>query len=467
MNRRLSLRARITIGSTLVAVLLLAAASAVVYVQLTGIVAEKEKAVLHGITEVYRGVIQEDPAENFEKPGANQHVAIVDPEGRSHMNTLPPGLSSRVTEIIAEGPRLHSVSTGHETFYVYVAPVETAAGTWYVIATRDTDLADDVLADIVRLLLIVLLTGAAVFAAGSWFVAGAALRPVERLRASADSLAVSRRGELLPVSTSRDELADLAGTLNGLLERMRASSDRERQMVSDASHELRNPLAVLQAQLELVDGTDAAADAAALADAKTSLARLTRIADSLLQLSRIESATESGTSSVEDLVNALIDSVDRIRLRVAEETPEPPLDLDFRIDVGEADDDLIAIGADDFGRVVDNLIENSLSAAAGRATRVIVALGRTGDGVVLSVSDRSGGFDPAVTDHAFERFVRGGESRYPGSGLGLAIVSRLAEKARGTARIESHQGVGANVVVTFARSEAASAPGRSANTHQR
>jgi len=65
MRRRISLRARITIGSTIVAVLLLAGASAVVYMHLTGIVADKERAILHGITEVYRGAIEEDPGERF------------------------------------------------------------------------------------------------------------------------------------------------------------------------------------------------------------------------------------------------------------------------------------------------------------------------------------------------------------------------------------------------------------------
>lgn len=450
MRRRLSLRARVTIGSTVAAVLVLAIASAIVFAQLTGIVEQKEKAVLHGITEVYRGVIQDNPDARFEKPGANQHVAIVAPDGVERMNTLPEGVADRVAEFIADGPRLHSVSTPQEGFYVYVDPVETADGTWYVLATRDADIADDVLSEVILLLTGILLVGALVFALGSWFVTGAALRPVERMRRSAESLAVSRRGELLPVGASRDELADLARTLNDLLERMRAASDRERQMVSDASHELRNPLAVLQAQLQLVDGIDADADAVVLDDARATLTRLTRTADALLQLSRIDSVDGTGSATVSQLSSTLTDSIDRLRLRSTELGPEHELDLDFHV-VVDAESAVVPISVDDFGRIVENLVDNSIGAADGPVS-VTVTLTQSPAAIELSVSDDAGGFDPDVAQRAFERFVRGSAPTYPGSGLGLAIVARLAQKAGGNARVENRQGVGATVVVTFTAS---------------
>lgn len=448
MRRRISLRARITIGSTLVAVLLLAGASAIVYAHLTGIVADKERAILHGITEVYRGAIREDPNERFPPPGVKQHVAIVAPDGTERMNTFPAGLLDRATEIIAEGPRLQHVRAGSKTFFVYVDPVETADGTWYVLATRDTDIAEDVLSDVVRLMVLVLAAGALVFAAGSWFVAGAALRPVDHMRRSAQTLVVSRRGELLPVGEAHDDLADLARTLNDLLERMRAATDRERQMVSDASHELRNPLAVLQAQFELIDGSDAAADATAIREARATLARLTRIADSLLQLSRIDAVGDAGSATAEHLVDAVTDRIDRLRLQSSERTPGRNVDLDFVIDV--ADDRVrLRVRADDFTRIIDNLVDNALSAAESEDVRILVSLAVTSDGARLAVSDDAGGFDPEVADRAFERFVRGRAPSYSGSGLGLAIVAGLAEKSGGEALIENRQGVGATVVVTF------------------
>lgn len=445
MRRRFSLRGRITAGSTVAAVVLLAGVSVIVFAQMTGIVSDKERAILHGITEVYRGAIEEDPGERFPEPGVKQHVAIIAPDGAERMNTFPAGLGERTAAIIAEGPRLHHIRAGSETFYVYVDPVKTADGTWYVLATRDTDIAEGVLADVMRVLLIVLGAGAVVFAVGAWFVTGAALRPVEHMRRSAETLAVSRRGELLPVGDTHDELSDLARTLNDLLDRMRSANERERQMISDASHELRNPLAVLQAQFGLLD----APGSPALHDARATLARLNRIADSLLQLSRIDASDDSGTSTVVQLVAALTDGIDRIRLQSSEQSPERLVDLDFRLDV-EDDAAEVRIRPDDFARIVENLVDNALSAAGSRDVHVLVSLTATTETVRLDVTDDAGGFDAEVVDHAFERFVRGRAPSYSGSGLGLAIVSGLAEKAGGAATLESRQGEGATVAVTFA-----------------
>lgn len=467
MRWAMSLRARITTASTIAAVLLLAAASAIVYVQLTVIITEKERAVLHGITEVYRGVIEEDPNENFEQPGVKQHVAIVAPDGTTRMNTLPNGLAARVDEIILQGPRLHSIRSEDASYYVYVDPVETAEGTWYVVATRDTDIADDVLTDVVRLMLLVLGAGAVVFAVGSWFVTGAALRPVERMRRSAESLAVARHGELLPVGTERDELSDLAATLNGLLERTRAANDRERRMVSDASHELRTPLAVLTAQLGLIDGADAAADAITVREARETLRRLTRIAESLLQLSRIAAVEGTGEATVADLATAVTDAVDRLRLGTGGEGPQTQADIDFQLHI--ADDTAVAdITGDDFSRIVDNLVGNAIGAAGGSTVRVLVVLTTTATAARLDVRDDAGGFDPAIADHAFERFVRGPSATYAGSGLGLAIVAALAERSGGAATIETRHGLGATVTVTLPLSPGCAVPSeRSENTHQR
>ncbi|MBO9627039.1 MAG: HAMP domain-containing histidine kinase [Microbacterium sp.] len=467
MFSRLTLRARITIGSTLVAILLLGLTAVIVFAQLSSVVAEKERAVLHGITEVYRGVIEGVPAEKFEPPGPKQHVAVLDPDGTVRINTLPEGLHDRLAEIIAQGPRLHSVSSAHETFYVYVDPVTTDAGTWYVIATRDQDIAEEVIDDVTHLLIAVLVVSAVVFTAGSWIVAGAALRPVERMRRSAESLAVANRGELLPTGPARDELGALSRTLNDLLERMRAASDRERQMVSDASHEMRNPLAVLRAQLELIDGSDAATDAAVVDDARRTLARLSRIADSLLQLSRIDAARELGATTLADAAAVVTDAVDRARLRAVEAQGDRTVDLDYRVDA-TTPERFVWISADDLGRILDNLIENALSATDGDV-EILVTLSQRAETATLTVRDDAGGFAPEVADRAFERFTRG-TSSYSGGGLGLAIVARLAERAGGAARIENEPGVGASVLVDLpvtASDPLTAVEDRSPNTHQR
>lgn len=478
MTRRLSIRARIILGSTAVVVVLVAAVGIAVYAQISSIAVSREKAVLHGIAEVYRGIIMEDPSEPLEKPGVDQHVAIIAPDGTARMNTLPDDLRAHLPEIAIPGPTLRELSYG-ETYFVYVDTVDTPQGTWTVLVTRDSDIAAGVVSRVVALLWILLIGGAVLFAAGAWFVSTAALRPVERLRRSAERLAL-QRGEkgLLPVGGTGDEIDSLARTLNQLIDGVRAASAREQQMVADASHELRNPLAVLRAQLELVDGTDPEADRILLAEAHSTLDRLIRLAQAMLELSRVEAGAASGQTPLRALAEELRERVDHMRWRLAEPASalKGSIDVDVDIDDPDATADLDPA---DLSRVVENLVDNALRSAADDDAHVQVMLRQVGAELELIVTDDGPGFDPLITDRAFERFTRGASSDYAGGGLGLAIVARIAELAGGSAAIVSDRASGAEVGIRIpiASSDATAEGGgtsgsrspkpRSAKTHQR
>ena len=471
MRRRLSIRARIIIGSTAVVVLLVVAACIAVYAQISSIAVSREKAVLHNIAEVYRGIILEDPSGPFEKPGVDQHVAIVAPDGTTRMNTLPKALQTRIGELTLPGPMLREVHYV-ETYYVYVDAVETPQGTWTVLVTRDSDIAAGIVSGVVALLWILVIGSALIFAAGAWVIATAALRPVERLRRSAERLALRRsEKELLPVGSAGDEIDSLARTLNQLIEDVRAASAREQQMVADASHELRNPLAVLRAQLELVDGSDPDADRTLLAESRTTLNRLIRLAQSMLELSRIEAGSASGDSTLRELADEITERVDDVRWRLAEPASDlrGSVDLDLDVSAPEAH---ARLGRADAARVVDNLIDNALRASKGDPVHVVVTLRQNATDIELIVADDGPGFDPSVTDRAFERFTRSDSSAYAGGGLGLAIVARVAELAGGSATISSDRMAGAEVgirIPLISDSPDGSGDGvrRSPNTHQR
>jgi len=123
-----------------------------------------------------------------------------------------------------------------------------------------------------------------------WWLAGAALRPVERMRSEAAAISVSEMDRRLSVPDTADEVARLGETLNRLLERLEESVDRERRFVDDASHELRTPLANLKAELELALRASRSKEEleAALRSAAEESDLLTRLAEDLLVLARAE-----------------------------------------------------------------------------------------------------------------------------------------------------------------------------------
>ncbi|MGN6271503.1 MAG: sensor histidine kinase [Protaetiibacter sp.] len=289
---------------------------------------------------------------------------------------------------------------------------------------------------------VVMLVG---FGAAAWLLASTALRPVDAMRRRAETLDAVGSDELLPVGPARDEVAALGETLNGLLVRVRAAAVREHQMVADASHELRSPLAVLRAQLELAQrAVDPAQLRADLADAAHSAARLSRLAENLLVLSRLEAEQTPARSTGDDLVQAYLESSDRMRAIEG-----------ARVEYLVADDSVdgvFAIAPDDFGRLVDNLVGNAIK-AAGESGTVHATLEGTPTGLRLTVADDGPGMPPDFLPIALDRFTTVDASRSrTGAGLGLAIVRTIAERAGGAALLENtHPGF--RVVVTAPRAD--------------
>src|SRR5258708_4210362 len=122
----------------------------------------------------------------------------------------------------------------------------------------------------------------------AWLLAGAAVRPVERMRREAAAISVSEPGRRLPVPGANDEVARLGRTLNSLLDRLQGAMDREQRLLDDASHELRTPLSILKAELDLTLSRAREPDEleAALRSASEETDRLARLAEDLLVLSR-------------------------------------------------------------------------------------------------------------------------------------------------------------------------------------
>ena len=197
-------------------------------------------------------------------------------------------------------------------------------------------------------------------AGGSYLLARSALRPVERLHAEVSDLSVRDIPATLAVPRTHDEISALASTMNELLVRVRTSLERERSLVADASHELRTPIAILQGELELAQRPRRTHEElmATVTVAAEEIARLTRITDDLLLLSRGDQGLLPIHPEVVNVRDYLDEIMDHARSRILEHgltcEVDAPSSLWARID------------PDRIGQVLDNLIDNSLRYCSSR-----------------------------------------------------------------------------------------------------
>lgn len=255
---------------------------------------------------------------------------------------------------------------------------------------------------------------------GAWVIAGAALRPVERMRAEAARVSTQDHRFRLPVPPGNDEVARLGATLNDLLQRLHDALGTQRQFVADAGHELRGPLATLRAELELAarPGRRLSQVQHAVREAITDVDRLARLANDLLTLSSTEQPARRHTEP-SDLAAIARDACAAGRAR------HPTLHLTL---VQGVDDATILGDPGRLRQVVDNLVDNAARACAPGGHLIIeLTADADADAFVLDVLDDGTGFPPAFLPHAFERFSRADPTRGDGdgSGLGLAIVAAI------------------------------------------
>lgn len=462
MTGRLTIRMRIAGGSLVIASLMSIVAGIVINAQIERIVREGTVAVLESESAPYVVALGTEPADPFDSPGPTQHVAVVDPQGNTPLDTLPGSISERLPALM-DNAGATTVHVGEAGFIVWVTTVEVNGDNWTVVAAS-SDVQESTILGQMRMLLIAGLTIISIgVGATAWWLTSASLAPVQRLRLSAEQLSAADSAELLPVGTADDEISHLAITLNELITRLRASASRERQLVADASHELRTPIALLTTQLQLAADTSASAEQVRqdIEGARRNVARLSTLVTSLLELSSYEAAGGGGTSTAADLEGEARDAVERaafraagsgIRVHFLAPTESNPPNAE---PAGAA---RFPLSAEDFGRLLDNLCNNSLQAmkapgAPPTPHRLDVEMrlsGNTRDTLTLTVSDSGGGLSPDFEPHAFERFTREDESRaHGGAGLGLAIAAAIVANAGGTIALSNHPGTGLDVRIAF------------------
>jgi|tagenome__1003787_1003787.scaffolds.fasta_scaffold20830825_2 signal transduction histidine kinase len=323
---------------------------------------------------------------------------------------------------------------------VSVSPSPSGADQWLVIA-RSTEQIHQSTRDLERTLLIVVPMLIALVAALVWVVVGRALRPVEAIRHSVRDITSRDLSQRVARPQTGDEIDRLAATMNEMLARLETAAQHDRQLVADASHELRSPLASAYALLE-TRPTDAQRGREHDRDALAALDRLRVLIDQLFELSVLDSSSPPPNRPV-DLDVLVLQHANVVRRTT-----------NLTVDTSHVSAGQVLGSKDALGRMVDNVLTN---AARHAATTIRLDVCENDNEVLFAVSDDGPGIPAEDRERVFDRFTRlpdNPASDRSGAGLGLAIVASIVDRHRGTVRAENtDNGSGVRIRIVLPKAE--------------
>jgi two-component system OmpR family sensor kinase len=360
---------------------------------------------------------------------------------------------AQIKSISLQGAVIVRNLPGTDDVLLYVVPrpvfVEPQSGTKETLVIgASLGTVDEALDGIERTLVIGGPIAVLLAAVAGHLLAGAALRPVERMRRQAAAISGRDETTALEVPHTDDEIAALARTLNELLARLQGALGRQREFVASAGHELRTPLANLKLELELAQrqGRTSSELREAVHSANEEVNRLARLAESLLFLADSDEATPLVLMKHQDVVAVIAATVNSFSVLALDRgvtlelTAPPATELSF--------DDLA------MRQVIENLLDNALRYAPLGSSILVVVRSESARAesspawLVIDVLDEGPGFAPDYLSRAFERFSRpdgGRDRRRGGTGLGLSIVKSLIEAHAGTVQVANRGDGGARV----------------------
>ncbi|MFG1820300.1 sensor histidine kinase [Kribbella sp. NPDC049174] len=337
-------------------------------------------------------------------------------------------LAAPGTGCVKVGPSGYS-----EDFVFAAAPVES--GGEVVVGRPLVDVLDST-----RFVSRVLVVGVPVMmlivGAVTWIVTGRVLAPVTAIRREVDEITATELHRRVP-AVRLDEIGRLARTMNRMLDRLQRSHESRQRFVSDASHELRSPIAAIRQHAEVAQAHPDSTTVDALAT--TVLAedvRMQHLVDDLLLLARSDEDHTEPQGTPVDLDDLVLAESERLRMAT-----------DLAVDTSAVSAGQVRGEATALARMIHNLADN---AARHARSRIALSLAESDGTVVLTISDDGPGIPPADRARVFERFVRLNSARSRdtgGAGLGLAIAAEVVRRHHGTIEIHTSPTGGATLEV--------------------
>ena len=428
-----SLRGRLLISLWVAVGVIAVISAAVAYVR----VSSQAKVLLDGQMQQIAAVAVSQStaaAGAVKSEDSDIEVAVWDRSGNLQYATSP-----AITRPLSAGQGYSEVLIGGDRYRLYARVLDGR----HVEVAQPVDVRNDQAENAALAALLPMLVLMPVLAVVIGFVIRSELRPVKELAA-----AVARRDTFastpLPVSELPSEVRPLVQDINRLLARQSEAAQRERHFIADAAHALRTPLAALQLQIDVLDGSsDPAERAARLADLRAGVARASRLSEQLLSLARAESTLDL-TGEGADVNETLQDL--RELYEPAASAAGVTLDLKGRSRgvIRGAPRHLILI--------CSNLLDNALRYSRSGGT-VEVRADNSDAGVRIEVWDEGPGIPEEELPRVFERFYRANGDGSSGSGLGLATVETIVTQLGGRVSLHNRadrSGLIARVVLPFA-----------------
>ncbi len=458
-------RARLTASMLVLAIVVLTATSAIVYLAGRRALRATRDDALLAIARAEVASAMDDPDGTIhvhDEPamlslpngsGYEKFAIIKSRDGRiavytSNLADAPPLTTDAAQEGRAFGGQVAfgSARQGETLLRAIYYPLRDPEGHDLVaiVATPDAPLGET-LAALRQVIYLAVLLGVLGAAWGARRLAGRLTRPLEEIAAAAETVGSTSLHERIPAVSPDAELRRLTDLLNAMLTRLESAFTAQRRFVADASHELRSPLANVRGTLEVALRRPRSADAyrEAIDTALGEVERLGRLVSGLLLLSR----TDAGQIVLD---RRPMDLTDVARRTVSAHAARAG-DAGVRLALDAPDALAVVADADRVREIADNLVDNALRHAP-RGSTVTLTLGADATGVQLAVHDTGKGLSADEQAHAFDRFYRADDARERdagGLGLGLAIARAIAEAHGGRLTVDSVPGHGATFVLVL------------------